>query len=229
MPDTQIPSPIVINLGLNYIHSEGAYHISRMLYTNFFCQLHLSQSYALLDKGAEHLAKGLEINKSLEKLVISVCDLTSKSAKYFARASALKINSTLHTLDIKANKLCDKSANYLAEALEVNKTLKELDIESCGITDNGFACLYKSLEQNTSLECLIISNAEIFSTMPPALPNILSESGVLALTTSLGHNVALKVLQFAMNEQATQNIQTKINHIRNTKGIKNIQVKDKPL
>ena len=52
-------------------------------------------------------------------------------------AAALRVNSTLHTLNLNSNSVGDDGAREIAAALRVNSTLQTLDLQYNSVGANG--------------------------------------------------------------------------------------------
>jgi len=95
------------------------------------------------DKGAEDLAEGLTINKTLKALNLYGTKITHLGAIELAKA--LKSNKSLEYLNISNNSIGDAGAIALAEALKMNKTLTHLEIFKNYISNFGGQALAKAL------------------------------------------------------------------------------------
>lgn len=80
------------------------------------------------------------------------CHVTANSVKKLI--SALKSNTTVHTVDLGDNNLGNNGAAAVAQLIETTSTLVELDLHSNGISAAGGAALCTSLAQNRSLQVL---------------------------------------------------------------------------
>ena len=92
--------------------------------------------------------------KSLE-----LVDLTVDRRHFFHRLFstlflALKVNTSLTSLNLDGNSIGDEGANSLSEALRVNTSLTSLDLRDNSIGDEGAHSLSEALRVNTSLTSL---------------------------------------------------------------------------
>ncbi|KFH71343.1 hypothetical protein MVEG_01643 [Podila verticillata NRRL 6337] len=68
-----------------------------------------------------------------------------------ALSEALKINSTLTTLNLRSNFIGDDGAQALAEALKTNSTLSVLDLSDNSIGNYGVQALSEALKTNSTI------------------------------------------------------------------------------
>ena len=194
--------------------SDGVVHIAEILrHSNCFKTLDISRC-GIGDEGMKSLASALEMNGSLEELVlsgnravtgiglmalgeslqrngglktldISYCSIDDKGMK--SLASALEMNGSLEELNLRGNDAVTGIGHMaLGESLKRNRTLKTLNISYCSIDDQGMKSLASALEMNGSLE-------ELDLTWNPAVTGI----GYMALGESLKRNRGLKTLNIS--------------------------------
>ncbi|KAG0196550.1 hypothetical protein BGX28_009996, partial [Mortierella sp. GBA30] len=85
--------------------------------------------------GAVALSEALKINSTVTTLNLSYNSIGDNGA--VALSEALKTNSTLTTLDLRNNSIGSYGAVALSEALKTNSTLTVLDLRNNSIGDNG--------------------------------------------------------------------------------------------
>ncbi|CAF2883503.1 unnamed protein product [Rotaria sp. Silwood2] len=105
-------------------------------------------------------------------------------------ASALSVNSKLHTLYLHGNRLFDKGIYSLAQVLTSNnQTLEILGLNSIGLTDVGAEDLGVMLQKNRTLTRLQLEANEI------------SDRGIVYLNEALKkYNTTLQQLEMAENK-----------------------------
>ena len=138
--------------------------------------------------GAECLAEALMTNTTLRSLGIYFkkprsrreISIRADGAGHIARA--LKVNTSLLTLDLNGNKIGDRGATEIARALLENCTLESLDVRYNGIRDRGAAALAKSIKENT--------NTALTDLMLDG--NSLGDDGTYAIFDSLRRNSTLQ-------------------------------------
>eukprot|EP00457_Paulinella_chromatophora_P019830 gb/GEZN01021641.1/.p1 GENE.gb/GEZN01021641.1/~~gb/GEZN01021641.1/.p1 ORF type:complete len:188 (-),score=25.60 gb/GEZN01021641.1/:32-595(-) len=84
------------------------------------------------DRGAEAVAKGLQINNSITELNLINNDIGDEGAK--AIGTALQVNRTLTSLNLGRNYIRDDGAMAVAEALRVTYSLTKVDLSHNKIT-----------------------------------------------------------------------------------------------
>ena len=89
--------------------------------------------------GCKHLAEALKINTSLGTLELSFNNIGENGCKHFAEA--LKINTGLTALLLDDNNIGDQGCEHFAEALNVNTSLTTLTLGSNNIGDEGCEAL----------------------------------------------------------------------------------------
>jgi Ran GTPase-activating protein (RanGAP) involved in mRNA processing and transport len=108
-------------------------------------------------------------------------------------AEALRINTTLLTLDLRGNSVPDTGVDYLSEVLSTaNSTLKLLNFSDNDTTDQGAEYLAEMLQRNEKLTHLWLDS------------NIIGDRGVQLLADALTHhNTSLEQLYLNGNKLVT--------------------------
>ena len=159
----------------------------RRLRNNDCTLLHLDLSYNKIgDEGATALAKALEGNTTLKKLILFSIQISDEGAT--ALAEAMKGNTTMQTLYLSFNQISDKGATALAKAMKGNTTLQKLDLGSNQISDEGATALGQALMGNTTLQRLYLYK------------NKISDEGATALVQAMKGNTTLRHLHLGDNE-----------------------------
>ena len=122
---------------------------------------------------------------TLEHIEILYCDIRPVEAQHLAQA--LCVNTSVKTLELIGNPLCDEAAKALAEMMggngaessgTVNTTLEHVNLSKCYIGPVGAQHLAQALCVNTSVKTLNLLN------------NNLRDEGAKALAEMLGGNGA---------------------------------------
>tara|TARA_B100000795_G_scaffold264153_1_gene244282 strand:+ start:1174 stop:1596 length:423 start_codon:yes stop_codon:yes gene_type:complete len=71
-----------------------------------------------------------------------------------AIVDALKVNSSLRSLNLGFNQIGDAGSKAVAEALRVNSSLTSLNLRGCGIATEGGVAIAEALKVNGSLTSL---------------------------------------------------------------------------
>ncbi|CAF3878162.1 unnamed protein product [Adineta steineri] len=101
----------------------------------------------------------LQDNKTLTQLCLSNNKIGDKGAQYLSEA--LKKDTTLTTLDLSYNQIGNKGVQHLGEALKKNTTLTILQLQNNQIGAQGSQYLVEALQTNTTLTELYLSRNEI--------------------------------------------------------------------
>ena len=156
-----------VDLSWCLIGPVGAQHLAQALCVNTSVKtLDLSRN-RLGDEGAKALAEMLgaessgTVNTTLEHVNLSSCSTGPVGAQHLAQA--LCVNTSVKTLTLSDNPLCDEGAKELAEMLggngaessgTVNTTLEHVDLSWCRIGPVGAQHLAQALCVNTSVKTL---------------------------------------------------------------------------
>ncbi|XP_074621745.1 uncharacterized protein LOC141880193 [Acropora palmata] len=105
----------------------------------------------------ETFLQALTFNSTVSSLKVFHNYTSDRDKKYFFLAQALRVNSSLSSLDLSDNSISDEGVNSLAQALRVNTSLSSLDLSSNSIGDEGANSLAEALRVNKSLSSLDLS------------------------------------------------------------------------
>ena len=100
---------------------------------------------------------------------------------------ALRVNTSLTSLNLAHNSIGDEGASSLSEALRVNTSLTSLNLAHNSIGDEGASSLSEALRVNTSLTSLYLSD------------NSIGVEGASSLSEALRVNTSLTSLDLAQN------------------------------
>ena len=184
-----------VDLSWCSIEPIGAQHLAQALRVNTSVKtLNLSCNPLVGYEGAKALAQmlggnGVEscgiVNTTLEYVVLSDYNIGPVGAQHLAQA--LRVNTSVKTLDLSHNLLGDEGAKALAEILggngaessgTANTTLKHINLSFCSIGPVGAQHLAQALRVNTSVKTLKLSG------------NHLGDEGAKALADMFGGNGA---------------------------------------
>jgi Ran GTPase-activating protein (RanGAP) involved in mRNA processing and transport len=128
----------------------GEAQLARALEKNTTLKRLIVSGNALGEAGAEHFGSALEKNTTLQELDFSENYSGDAGAAKFA--CALEINTTLLTLNFGGNSVGDAGAEHFARALEKNTTLRKLKLNYSSIGNAGFFAFACALEKNSTLQ-----------------------------------------------------------------------------
>ena len=120
-------------------------------------ELWLSGTTGITDEDITCLSNMLSINKTLEILHLSNCNITDNGVRYICEA--LTENKTLTVLDISCNdQVTSGSTSTIAELINVNKSLTVLRLDNTSLNDDDIKTICTSLVNNTTIQELYISD-----------------------------------------------------------------------
>eukprot|EP00457_Paulinella_chromatophora_P001195 gb/GEZN01001197.1/.p1 GENE.gb/GEZN01001197.1/~~gb/GEZN01001197.1/.p1 ORF type:complete len:936 (-),score=155.71 gb/GEZN01001197.1/:402-3209(-) len=105
---------------------KGEHHVLADFVANYQEEwLSLANQY-LGDQGACEVAKGLQVNQTLQKLSLGMNDIGDRGAQ--AIGEALQVNKSISVLDLGGNKIGDAGLYAIGKAVEINKTIQKLQL-----------------------------------------------------------------------------------------------------
>ena len=131
------------------------------------------------------LCLALKVNTSVSSLNLPMNSIGVEGAN--SLSEALRVNTSISSLLLFHNSIGDDGANSLSEALRVNTSLTSLDLSYNSIGDEGAHSLSEALRVNTSLTSLDLSN------------NSIGEEGANSLSEALRVNTSLTSLDLCRN------------------------------
>ena len=131
------------------------------------------------------LTRALKVNTSLSSLDLKGNPIGNEGANSLAQA--LRVNTSLSSLDLSRNFIGNKEANSLAQALRVNTSLSSLKLSGNSIGNEGANSLAQALTVNTSLSSLDLSM------------NSIGYGGANSLAQALTVNTSLSSLDLSRN------------------------------
>ncbi|KAJ1627881.1 hypothetical protein T492DRAFT_168552 [Pavlovales sp. CCMP2436] len=120
-----------VDFSWNCIRLDGAAALAEALKTSSVVRLNLAWN-GLGDRGAKALAEALQ---ELLFLDISKNNLGEPAAA--AVASALRVNTTLRSLQLNGNALTDKGVGQIVQAIGVNCTVRDLGLHGVALEHGG--------------------------------------------------------------------------------------------
>ncbi|XP_015777590.1 PREDICTED: protein NLRC3-like [Acropora digitifera] len=131
------------------------------------------------------LSRALKVNTSLSSLNLAWNSIGNEGAN--SLAEALTVNTSLSSLNLAWNSIGNEGANSLAEALTVNTSLSSLNLAWNSIGNEGANSLAEALTVNTSLSSLNLAW------------NSIGNEGANSLAEALTVNTSLSSLNLAWN------------------------------
>ena len=131
------------------------------------------------------LILALKVNTSVSSLDLSENSIGAEGANSLSQA--LRENNFLTSLNLSKNSIGDEGANSLSQALEENDFLTSLDLSFNSISDKGAKSLFQALKVNYSLTSLNLSD------------NSIGYEGAKSLSRVLRENTSLTSLNLSWN------------------------------
>ncbi|KFZ68866.1 Protein NLRC3, partial [Podiceps cristatus] len=176
-----------LNLQHNAIREDGATFLAEALLTNH--RLTTLHKFMLINRSRKSLGemKPLPANRSwLQR----GCRLSSNSVGdngSIALAEALKVNHSLHSLDLQSNSISSAGVTALTAALCSNKGLINLNLRENSISKEGGPAIALALRANSTLRKLDLA------------ANLLYDEGGKAIALAMKENQALTSLHLQWN------------------------------
>lgn len=133
-----------VKLSGNAIDAKGGEVLGEVLKINHVLET-LDLSWNLMENdGVKHLAEGLKLNKTLTDLSVVGNSISSAGAV----CDALKVNSSLLTLDLAYNQLQTMDCLLMRDALKCNGTLTSLALNNHNFGSEGLVALGEGIRRN---------------------------------------------------------------------------------
>ena len=98
----------------------------------------------------------LSINKTLDRLHLSNCNITDNGVRYICEC--LTKNQTLTELDISYNpQITSASTSTIAELINTTKSLTELRLHDTSVNNDDIKTICTTLIKNTMIQTLYLS------------------------------------------------------------------------
>ena len=108
------------------------------------------------DEDTSHLSNMLSINKTLDKLQLSNCNITDNGVQYICEG--LSKNQTLTELSIRDNpQITSVSTSSIAELINTTKSLTELHLNDTSLNNDDIKTICTTLVENTTIQTLYLS------------------------------------------------------------------------
>jgi hypothetical protein len=104
-----------------------------------------------------------------------------------AVAEALKVNSTLQTIDLDYNGIGDEGAKAAAEAIKVNSTLQTIYLDYNGIGDGGAKAVAEAIKVNSTLQTIYLGGNSIGAEGAKAIAEAIKVNSMLDIVDLGGH------------------------------------------
>lgn len=142
-------------LGDNRVDDTGGQALARLLQskTSGVQELKIDFNWNIGQAGRLAMAQALGTNTTLKKFCIGYSYHLDPNVVE-ALCDSLKVNATLHFLDLQSVGLEDKGAQALAHVLQTNKTLQSLRLGFNSIRSVGTRALADVLQENTTIQVL---------------------------------------------------------------------------
>ena len=217
----------------NRLTAEGIKNIENFLKKNLFIETLNICGNSIKNEGFITLAKGLNNNQSLNKLIISNNDIQPKGLS----AGLDEITSNkLSYLNISNNPILDVGIKKLTDSLKNFNNLTKLNVSNCGFEFPGFEHLMNVLQFLKRIEFLNISGNNIkngnFENVKPCFTSFgvkylnmancsLGNDNTLILGECLESNETIKTINISNNKITDTGFRSFIPLFRNNNVIEN--------
>jgi len=185
----QANSVSAIDIHDNDIGDEGAGHLADALGGGNVTLKRLNLcNTGVGDRGAELLARALQVNTTITSLALGGNDIGNVGSS--AIAVALKNSTSMASLDLQYNYMGIAGAEAFAVALETNRSLTCLGLSNQSVGDPGACSLAASLLKNTTLASLDLRSNSIGKPGANAFANSMldNENASLNIVAGLARN-----------------------------------------
>ena len=158
----------------------------------------------------------LRVNTSLTSLNLSSNFIGDEEANSLSQA--LRVNTSLTSLDLSDNSIGDEGANSLSQALRVNTSLTSLDLSINSIGDEGANFLSQALRVNTSLTSLNLCGNSIGHEGANFLSQALRVNTSLTSLNLRGNSIGHEGANFLSQALSVNTSLTSLNLSRNSIG-----------
>ena len=141
----------------------------------------------IIDSDVKVLANAVSVNTTLQTLDMSYNSICDNGVSFFVE-KCLVINHAISELNLSKNMITDNGAKELGRALQVNKTLKELDVCKNWISKVGIMEILKACAKNRTLHKLVCTH------------NNLSKSGLAAINEYIKKENAVQIFDASWNK-----------------------------
>jgi len=135
-------------------------------------------------------SNGLDLSKELTKKRVACITLDNKKigeADVTTLADALKINTSVTSIDLNFNKIGGAGAMVLAEAIKVNTGITSIELQCNDIDDAGAIALAWALKVNMTMTSIDLSS------------NRIGDAGITALAEALKVNATVTRIDLCQN------------------------------
>ncbi|KAL0239611.1 hypothetical protein GEMRC1_009719 [Eukaryota sp. GEM-RC1] len=174
-----------VNLGHNYIVTEGARALADALKVNSTITSVSLVMNLIKDEGARALANALKVNTSLTSVDLRDNYIKVEGAR--ALADALKVNCTITSVSLDSNSIGVEGTRALADALKVNSTITSVSLDSNSIGVEGARALADALKVNSTITSVSLDSNSIGVEGARALANALKVNSTIT-SVSLDSN-----------------------------------------
>src|SRR3990167_5808111 len=146
----------------------------------------------LSDTDLKELAEALKVNSTITTIDLRSNKIDAAGAQ--ALAEALKVNSTITTIDLMHNQIGAAGAQALAEALKQKATITRLDLAWNQVGDAGAQALAEALKTNRTITTLYLRDNQI------------GDAGIQVLIQALKKNHIVTEIDIALTNQTLSSL-----------------------
>lgn len=150
-----------LSLAYASISDEGIAEVARFVRDNVFIKYLDLRGNNIQAKGAQALANGMKLNRSLRSLNLKWNVIGRDPSGVRALCDALKSNLTVGHVDLRNNRINNIGAKYIGEMLVANTTISHMDLSWNDLGVDGGIALLDGLKHNSTLIDLQLSGSKV--------------------------------------------------------------------
>ena len=169
------------------------------------------QNIKMNDVEINVLCDCLKTNRVLIELNVSNC-IKAKFDTISAISHCLKVNETLHKLDLSKSHITDEGAECLADAIEVNRTLQMLNISRNMIGRKGIMRVVEVCAINRTLHEVVCTHNKLLKSDFATISEYIKKEKILQFLKSSWNSVCIKNSRLSV-EITIETLQLDINNV----------------
>uniref|UniRef100_A0A7S1ADD5 Uncharacterized protein n=1 Tax=Noctiluca scintillans TaxID=2966 RepID=A0A7S1ADD5_NOCSC len=150
-----------LSLAYASISDDGIAEVARFVRDNVFIKYLDLRGNNIQAKGAQALANGMKLNRSLRSLNLKWNVIGRDPSGVQALCDALKSNLTVGHVDLRNNRINNIGAKYIGEMLVANTTISHMDLSWNDLGVDGGIALLDGLKHNSTLIDLQLSGSKV--------------------------------------------------------------------
>jgi len=150
-----------LSLAYASISDEGITEVAKFIRDNPFVKYLDLRGNSIQAKGAQILANGIKINRSLRSLNLKWNSIGRDASGVQALCDVLKFNLTIGHVDLRNNRVNNVGAKAIGEMLTANTTISHLDLSWNDLGVDGGIALLDGLKHNSTIIDCQLSGSKV--------------------------------------------------------------------